>query len=260
MELTPDCRNGVCGDCGICDFDTLEPRVFSEPGTLKSLPSKVPLHFRSLRVTFEKTGPARFFGHLEMVQIFLKALRMAEVSLKFSTGFNPKPEVRFGDTLPLGMSSLCESIILNAGAEVSTFGFAESVNPFLPAGLRITGCREARAGEKEASTLFYEVRSQTPFDGEKLAAFEDAEAWMMEKTGKRGKRIVLDIKNFVEKLSFLDEKTLFLSLVSWEERTLRPAQILMAVLGLEAENVRNLDILKVPATDGPGREGFCGKS
>lgn len=259
-ELTPDCREGNCAGCGICDFDTIEPRLFSESRLEKKEPPSQPQHFRSLRVAFEKTGPARFFGHLEMIQIFLKALRMAHVSLKFSTGFNPKPEIRFEDTLPLGMASFCESFTLSVGAEVSASGFADAVNACLPQGLRITHCREARPGEKDAQVSAYEVRSMAPFEPERLSAFESAGEWMLEKTGKKGKTLFLDVRKFVQEMRLLDANTLFLRLASWEERTLRPSQILMAVFGMDAEAVRALDIAKVHTGEGIERGAFCEKS
>ncbi|TWI75590.1 radical SAM-linked protein/radical SAM family uncharacterized protein [Desulfobotulus alkaliphilus] len=247
MTRTPDCREGSCAGCGICDFDTIEPRLFSGTETQKVPPPRMPQHFRSLRVSFEKTGPARFFGHLEMIQILLKALRMAGVTFRFSIGFNPKPEIRFTDTLPLGMASLCENFILTAGAEVSAEGFEDRVNPFLPEGLTITACREARPGEKEDPVLYYEVRSPAPFDPQKLADFAAKEEWILEKPGKKGKVRLLDIKKFIVHMDMTEERVLSLSLRSWEERTLRPAQVLTAVFDMTPEAVSNLDIIKVYA-------------
>lgn len=259
-ESTPDCRDGACSACGVCDFDTIAPQLFPVSRQEKAAPPRRPQHFRSLHADFEKTGPARFFGHLEMIQIFLKALRMAGISMKFSIGFNPKPEIRFGDTLPLGMASLCESFTVSVGAEVSASTFAALVNPCLPEGLRITHCREALSGEKEAPVLHYTVHSPVALDGERLLAFEGAEEWMLEKTGKKGKTVLLDVKKFVRKIVLADEKMLCLSLGSWEERTLRPAQVLTAVWGLDSAQILDLDILKVSADDGEERGGGCERS
>ncbi|MCW7754807.1 TIGR03960 family B12-binding radical SAM protein [Desulfobotulus sp. H1] len=247
MTMTPDCREGACSGCGICDFDSIEPRLFPHAAAEKVLPPRKPQHFRDLSVAFEKTGPARFFGHLEMIQILLKALRMAGVTFKFSSGFNPKPEIRFGDTLPLGMVSFCERFTLTAGAEVATAGFADRVNPFLPQGLSITACREARPGEKDASVLYYDVRGTGIFHDDKLAAFAAEKEWILEKTGKKGKVSFLDIKQFIVHMDRTDEQTLSLSLRALEGRTLRPAQVLMAVFGMTPEAIRDLEIVKVYA-------------
>ncbi|MBW2366043.1 MAG: B12-binding domain-containing radical SAM protein, partial [Deltaproteobacteria bacterium] len=43
-EKTMDCRLGDCNHCGVCDFDTIEPRVYfdfnTKPDEIKSLQNK----------------------------------------------------------------------------------------------------------------------------------------------------------------------------------------------------------------------------
>ncbi|PQP33471.1 B12-binding domain-containing radical SAM protein, partial [Desulfobacteraceae bacterium SEEP-SAG9] len=89
---------------GVCDFDGIAPRVFSTvtneiqdppPGETILKPS-----YKKVQVSYSKQDQARYFGHLELVNIFLRALRRAEIPVKFSEGFHPLPRVSFDDPLP----------------------------------------------------------------------------------------------------------------------------------------------------------------
>jgi radical SAM-linked protein len=55
---------------------------------------------------------SRFLGHLEMVKIFIRSFRRERIPLKYSGGFHPMPKVSFGDTLPMGMQSEEEQMLV----------------------------------------------------------------------------------------------------------------------------------------------------
>lgn len=245
MEKTPDCRFGECAGCGICDFETISPETFEESPPV-SAPSPLPdVFFIPLTMDFEKTGPARFFGHLEMVQIFLKALRMAEVPMKFSGGFHPKAEIRFGDTLPLGMASLCESFTLETDQKLILEGLPEKMNAFLPEGLRISQCAFALKGKTEPAGILYRLDSPEPLPPEPLAHFHAGKNFFIEKTSKKGKATSLDLKDFVENISAEGDLRLWLVLKSVEGRSLRPMQVFQAIWNNEAPKNFPLEITKI---------------
>ena len=115
--LTGDCRNGDCRSCGVCDFDRIQPITFSDCSFSRDEESTERVNEQIEMTTkyvmaFKKMGPARFLGHLEMVKIFIRSLRRARVPLKYSKGFHPMPRISFGDTLPMGMQSEEEQMVL----------------------------------------------------------------------------------------------------------------------------------------------------
>jgi len=61
-----------------------------------------------IRFKFSKTGPYKYFSHLDIVSIISRAIRRAEVRVKYSEGFNPKPKISFGPPAPLGLTSHAE--------------------------------------------------------------------------------------------------------------------------------------------------------
>ena len=81
-----------------------------------SLPPATDADFQSLCVFYAKQGQAKYFGHLEMVNIFLRALKRAGIAVKYSQGFHPKPKISFDDPLPVGVESEQERFILSVPA------------------------------------------------------------------------------------------------------------------------------------------------
>ncbi|MDY5775166.1 MAG: TIGR03936 family radical SAM-associated protein, partial [Lachnospiraceae bacterium] len=58
-----------------------------------------------IRIRFGKQGALKFIGHLDMMRYFQKALRRAEVDMKYSEGFNPHMIMSFAAPLGVGITS-----------------------------------------------------------------------------------------------------------------------------------------------------------
>jgi radical SAM-linked protein len=61
-----------------------------------------------LRLTFSKTGPTRFIGHLDLALTLERALNRARIPVAYTQGFNPRPRMQMAAALPLGFTSECE--------------------------------------------------------------------------------------------------------------------------------------------------------
>ena len=57
---------------------------------------------------FEKKGRMVWFSHLDLQSTMQRALRRAELPVRFSQGFNPHVELAFATALSVGAESLCE--------------------------------------------------------------------------------------------------------------------------------------------------------
>lgn len=62
---------------------------------------------------FEKTGAAAYLPHLDMLRSFNRTLRRADITVKFSEGFNPHQLLFFGPPLSLGQVSRCEYVFID---------------------------------------------------------------------------------------------------------------------------------------------------
>ncbi|NMB65070.1 MAG: TIGR03960 family B12-binding radical SAM protein [Spirochaetes bacterium] len=64
----------------------------------------------TLRVKYAKKGKAQFLGHIDCIEIFKRALRMAQVPVAYTQGYNKHERLVTGPALPLGYESQCEFV------------------------------------------------------------------------------------------------------------------------------------------------------
>jgi radical SAM-linked protein len=146
-EMTEPCCPGCREPCGVCGKQTA-PRV-AETVRMPNWDHRSPLipgkarEGRAGRIlfAFRKQGPAVFLGHLDVMQIFERALLRAGYRSGFTEGYNPKPRIEFAQPLSLGIASEAEIAL----AEVQNFDseerFVEALNRSLPEGLEVTRLR-----------------------------------------------------------------------------------------------------------------------
>ncbi len=65
-------------------------------------------YVQRLRLTFSKTGPTRFIGHLDLARTLERSLNRARIPMAYTQGFNPRPRMQMAAALPLGFTSECE--------------------------------------------------------------------------------------------------------------------------------------------------------
>lgn len=63
-----------------------------------------------LRVKYARKGKARYLGHIDCMEIFKRGLRMANVPVAYTQGYNKHERLSTGAALPLGYESLCEFV------------------------------------------------------------------------------------------------------------------------------------------------------
>jgi radical SAM family uncharacterized protein/radical SAM-linked protein len=254
---TPDCRR-ACLDCGVCDHRTIAPVLKGDialplPKGVSRRKDILPSSNNKYRVFFSKTGTGRFLGHLEMVQVFLRALRRASIPLDYSKGFHPLPKVSFSQALPLGTESLQEWADLQLRRMVSEEELKNALNRELPPFLRVTEVKTAlAAAPKETVT---ECHYRLTLTGgraseEHLQAFREKEAFYVKKAGKNGiKRI--DAKPFIRDIRMVSPEVVDLRLKQGEGPVLRPAEIIKTIFDLpETACVRVLKTRQVLGTQG----------
>jgi radical SAM family uncharacterized protein/radical SAM-linked protein len=268
-KSVPDCRFGDCQGCGVCDFDKIMPLYYA-PTVIKSegvVPDKLsavfsgngpkhPLPDREDRVEifYSKTGVAKYFGHLEMVNLFSRALRRAGIKIKFTQGYHPKPKMSFHNPLPVGMESEEESFLLSLREPTDCKELIVSVNRQLPAGLLVTDCRKISANKRpEPSktaayrmTVFDEV-----FENQKLEAFNDAVEWMVSRTTKKGRKKQIDLKEIVLNLELLHPETLKMQLKIVEGTSIKPVDVIQSIFQFSDTAIRGAEFIKKKQKDIP---------
>ncbi len=226
-EPTDKCGIDSCYGCGSfakrCIEGEFEPPRTASPADVSGGPAVTakPVEADGLefkyRLTFSKAGGARFLGHLDLVDVLVRALRRAGVKLAYSRGFHPMPKVELPSPLPLGVEGLNELMEFEARS-VDEEKLLRSLRGTLPRGLEAMAVSIVPPGSTKLGDLRmqqYEIGTRALESGElrafkeKAAEFQKASAWPVEKNSKGHSKSV-DLKERVKSLS-------------WEEGTLRVA-------------------------------------
>ncbi|MCF6291384.1 MAG: TIGR03960 family B12-binding radical SAM protein [Desulfobacterales bacterium] len=257
-EYTPDCRFHGCQQCGVCDFKTVRPVVFTRTEAETETPARSIALSRPrrsgpagdaahlyYRFTYSRLGDARFLAHLELLREFFQAFRRAGLGINFSQGFNPSPRVSFSPALPLGSESMVEYLDADLTGPVrETATLMARLNHQLPAGITITAIVPSPAGNKRTPpeiSVGYRVDlpagTLTPARQEQLAEFLARESFRLARI-RKGRRQQVDVRPLVEEFTRTGRDTLELVLRSVQGRPgVKPLELLGAVLGL-AESER----------------------
>ncbi len=253
MEPTFDCRNGDCNHCGVCDFQTIEPRV--HPSCPDDFPISIPPGKNSdesrfvYRLFYSKTGDARFFGHLEMVNIFLRALRRAEIPLKYSEGFHPKPRVSFDNPLPVGIESLSECCLLVLTRHLSPDRITGALNARLPDGLRVDRCRLETPSKTplRQPEFEYEITlTGAVFDPALLEQYKSETAVILSRRNQKGTLQKINLTDMITHISLDRPDRLILSLRLIAGQSVRPTEMIIHIFQLDETAIRKARIVKRP--------------
>ena len=261
LAQTPDCRETDCTGCGICDFKTVKPVLHQDTVPAPPKPSSArplsPEDFIKYDIRFSKLGDARFFGHLELATVFRRAFRRTGLTVKYSEGFNPTMRLSFDNALPLGMESEDETLFIFLEKGLRPQEIVEKLTPQLPEGIDIIDCRLHKKNTDVRPDTRYTIRfSQACVDQEIIDGFMGQNQFFVEDISKKGKIRKTDLRETVASLILRDQthrdhpdgdsasQSVEMVLKKINERTIRPSEILIKGLGLEAARIQAARIVK----------------
>jgi radical SAM family uncharacterized protein/radical SAM-linked protein len=250
--VTPDCRDNPCVLCGVCDHKTIRP-IFSNhdtgggpaPKGGKGEPDQE--FFKAVTVTYSRTGQARYFGHLELVNILLRAIRRAGIPVAYSQGFHPMPKISFDDPLPLGYESLGEAFRMRVPGNVRPAMVMEKLNPQLPEGLWITDCRmenHRKKGPGGRLEIYTVSLRDGCFDSSRIDKFKTETEVLHRRCSRKGRVSEIDLKKAVQEMALVEPGKLRVVLSLGAGQTLRPGILLAEIFELTEDTIRDARILK----------------
>jgi radical SAM-linked protein len=90
-----------------------------------------------LRIRFRRGPEVRFISHLDIVRLWQRTLRRAGVSLAYSEGFSPHPQISLAAPLPVGVTSEAELMDISCSRWVSPHWLVSAVSRQLPPGIEV---------------------------------------------------------------------------------------------------------------------------
>ncbi|MGB9594679.1 MAG: TIGR03960 family B12-binding radical SAM protein [Candidatus Poribacteria bacterium] len=140
--MTEDCRSGKCSRCGICNKKLgIEMRLDKSQKSIDKRKAEITLTKKEpiskIRFQFTKGEEVKFISHLDLVNVFTRAFRRANIPIAYSQGFSPHPKINFSSALPVGTTSLAEFADIEIEEDIDVQKFMCDVNFFLPSGVNI---------------------------------------------------------------------------------------------------------------------------
>ena len=162
-----------------------------------------------VRIRFAKTGVMKYVGHLDIMRYFQKAMRRAQIPIKYSEGFNPHQIMSFAAPLGVGLTSEGEYMDIECKEQIPSAEAVKRLNDTMVEGMEVRSYRYLPEHSENAmacvAAASYEVRYRKPeqirFSLQDLAVFlrdfyiNPADIMIVKKT-KKGER-ALDLKPLI---------------------------------------------------------------
>jgi radical SAM-linked protein len=203
---------------------------------------------QKLQVLFAKRPELRFISHHDLMRAFRRVLRRAEIPVRMTGGFNPRPRIVLPHALEVGISSEDEYVEIELAEWMPPAEFASRISAALPEGLPVRevnllpprkrgsvaleACYEAKLGPDETSAAKAGV--------EKFLA---AESWPVVRVKHDGTKRRIDLRPHVAGLS-VDGGSLSLQLKLGRPGAARPREVIAAVLGRPDEDMLDVELRK----------------
>jgi len=196
-----------------------------------------------IRITFSKSGPMQYVGHLDLHRAWERTFRRSGLPLEYSQGFHPQPHLNLACALPVGFTSQCELLDAWLQQDLLLEQILKHIAAALPPGLKIAGIvsvdDHAPALQTQVSAAIYCITflDEIPDLVDRVEKIVTAEKLPRTRRDKP-----YDLRPLVESITLLTHwdgnlVTLRAQLAAREGATGRPEELLDE-MGVKFENTR----------------------
>lgn len=190
-----------------------------------------------VRIKFTKHGAMKFIGHLDIMRYFQKAMRRADVDIKYSEGFSPHQVMSFAAPLGVGLTSNGEYLDIEVNVTKDSRSMVERLNEVMVDGIQVLSYRKLEDSSKNAMSIvaaadytvtFREKAKPEDLDEffENLEAFYKKEQILIVKKTKKSQK-EMDIKPLIYDLH-RENEAIFMQLSTGSTDNLKPELVLDA--------------------------------
>lgn len=184
------------------------------------------------RVYFDKYGEMKFISHLDLLRFFERLFNKAEIPVKYSEGFHPRPKMSFGSPISLGTEAYNEIMDFETDAEISNEEVVKRLNESPVLGFKVHKVEEVPRKSsimEEFPNMLYTVEGSQE-DMDKLEKLFNRNE-ILEVREKKGKTVTRNLKERLKTFSREGNK------ISMEIINTSPNSYLEMV-GIEQQNVQ----------------------
>lgn len=158
-------------------------------------------------VAFAKNGPAIYHSHHDMLRFWERAIKRADLPVRMTQGFNPRPRIIFPHALGLGIASACEQIEIELHDHIDNNALLDKIKAAAGDTLGILGAFDLPPSKRSRQIIStsYEITGWP--DTIDAPALQDAIARLLAlptidvTRGAPGKERSLDVRPYVDSLT-----------------------------------------------------------
>lgn len=184
------------------------------------------------RVYFDKYGEMKFISHLDLLRFFERLFNKAEIPVKYSEGFHPRPKMSFGSPISLGTEAYNEIMDFETDAEISNEEVVKRLNESAVLGFKVHKVEEVPRKSsimEEFTNMLYTVEGSRE-DMDKLEELFNRDE-ILEVREKKEKTVTRNLKERLKTFSREGNK------ISMEIINTSPNSYL-EMIGIEQQNVQ----------------------
>lgn len=206
-----------------------------------------------VRMSFQKTGMAKFISHLDTVRCITRAMKRACVPIWFTEGFNPHAFLTFAMPLSLGFESLCETVDFRLMEETDLNELAERVNNALPVDITVKEIYTYETSPNDIRWAEYKIIFNNPDkllleQAEKILSSDEIMVLKKSKKGRNKVEKEVNIKEHIKSFELSEDNgKLILNTVlsSGTSVNINPMLLIGALVKDTATDEQDVDIIKV---------------
>jgi radical SAM-linked protein len=107
------------------------------------------------KLTFSKGEGVKYISHLDLMRVFERAMRRANLPLDYSLGFNPRPKISIAAPAAVGIMAEAELMDIILTRPIEMDDLAVSLNNSLPAAIRILAVEPLALNAPSLQSLVY---------------------------------------------------------------------------------------------------------
>ncbi len=245
QQVTPDCRDAGCNHCGLMKLPACREILRSVPKAVDSVsrpvvngyaPRPHPVvdesKIRIVRIKYTRGEAVRFLSHLDMIQIFARALRRAQIHVAYTSGFNPHPKMAFGPPLPTGCKSNAEYLDMHYYSNGDEY-LCERLSSALPEGIDIIELKPMFNKQRSLTDIInradYEIITPLAMPSERVHDLLARTELTVQRSKDGEPARLLDIRPYLADLSAAESMVRLTTRID-QGKTLRVSEVLSLLL------------------------------
>lgn len=184
------------------------------------------------RVFFDKYDDMKFISHLDLLRFFERLFNKAEIPVKYSQGFHPRPKMSFGSPISLGTEAFDEIMDFEIESSMTNEEVLERLNSSNVLGFRVRKVIEVPRKSsimEEYTNMLYEISG----DEGTLDKIEELlkQDEILEIKEKKGKIVTRNLKERLKYFKRIDDK-IFMEIINTSPNSY------LEMVGVEQQEVK----------------------